>query len=159
MTETAYEDGRWLLCADDLEVLEDLKEYIWTWRKLCRSAMEMLALGGGVYAIEQILDGGEPGSAVQVSVSNVTIAADDPADLDGISLDFEVGDEGIVLSETRFVGTGQGLSRDHHSRRRAILTDRGGFYVSAIREWIEEAESVFRGGAEFQSNIAALPEF
>lgn len=159
MAETAYEDGRWLLCADDLELLEDLKECLWAWRGRCVTASDMLALGAAVFAIEQILDGGDPGALVQVLVSNVTIAADDPEDLDGLSVDFEVADAGIILSETRFVGVGQGLSRDHHSHRYAVLTERGGFDVSAVRRWIEEAESVFRGGAELRCDIAALPEF
>lgn len=159
MSTTAYEDGRWLLCADDHELLQDLKEVIWSWRSRCGSSVDLFAVGAAVYAIDQILDGEQPDPQVQVSISNVTIAVDDPEDMDGLTVDFEVMDEGIILSETRFVGAGQGFSRDHHSNRYASLTERGGFNIEAARAWIEQAEDVFRGGVEIHCDIAALPEF
>jgi hypothetical protein len=159
MSATAYEDGRWLLCADDHDLLLELREMIWTWRSKCGSATDLLAVGAAVHAIDLILDGGQPDAQVQISVSNVTTAMDDPEDVDGLSVDLEVGDEGIVLSETQFVGTGQGRSRDHHSVRHATLTERGGFDVSAAVSWIEQAEEVVREGAELRGDIAALPDF
>ncbi len=152
---SAYDDERWLLCANDLEVLETLREGLWSWRFACKTPIDCIAVGAAVYAIDNILSGEKPSPAVQMSLEVLSGCTDD-IEIEGTDFDFSVSDEGIVLGRTKYVETGQGSSRDHHCEVVATMTDRGGFEVGKVMTWINLANHAKVTGARLSTSINFL---
>ena len=92
--------------------------------------------------------------------ATVTISCTHRPDfMEGRSVQFEIGDDGISLATIEFVPTGQGNSCDHQSRTLVDLTWKGGFRVAAIETWLGIAKDTRFERNEIRSEIIGLPEF
>lgn len=126
-------DGRWKLCARDIEVLEEVKDYIWSLRANCKTGHELMGVGAAVKMIETILEGEMPEGFVGFSVEGTEGEEDDGE----VTLTLDVGYEDISMGGIAFWDFGSG--RDHESTSSANLSSEGGFETDKVTAWLRRA--------------------
>lgn len=146
------EEHLWRISRRDAAMLDALHDELWEWRRMASGGGDLVAIGAVIEALEDIQEGEDPRAAVQLE------CIVRPEMLDGLSCDFSISDEGIVLSQMQYIATGQGLSCDHGTTSRCVLSPDGDFSESGIDDWIRAARELRAQDADLRSTINGMEE-
>lgn len=130
---SGYEDC-WKLCARDIEVLDEIKDFVWTLKSRCKTGHQLMGVGVAISMIETILEGEMPQGFVGFAFEGIELDQEDAGE---ITLTLDVGDEDISMGGITFADFGSG--RDHKSGVAAILTSEGGFDAHKAMTWLKRA--------------------
>lgn len=136
----------WLLNRQDLEILSELRDEVWSWRRQADDPYTLLGVSAMAWGFDQIITREEVGAVLTVRFDNYHFSGADGRRA-GSEVYVSMSSEGIELG-AMMVEAG-----DHSSRRIAYLTQDGGFSDKGVQEWLNLKSEV--GGA-LSAEIDAL---
>jgi hypothetical protein len=143
----------------EVDLLTRLEAELWTWVAHCHTSGDLMALGAVLHSLETYCEEGEPDCAVSISLGSAPPVARTEEDLDGQSFGIEISDEGVRMSAMRYVGVGQGLSRDHESETFCVWLPGQSQALFRPDEWFDRLENARQKLRFFTHEICGLPQY
>ena len=148
------DEDAWMLSRVDHDLLCDVREELWRWKKYCDKGSDLLGLGAAIAAVESVLDRELPTAYAHISLTHRP-----QFDGEGRAVTFEHGDLGFALSDIAFIEAGPNGSTDYHSSLPTYLTWDGSFERDNVIGWLEISREVRSTSVvEFCTDYILVPD-
>lgn len=138
-----FPDG-WLLNRKDIELLSDLRDEIWSWRRQTQDPYTLMGVSAMTWEIDQIIAREEVGNVLTLVFDTYHFVEGRRA---GSEVCVSISSEGLEL---RY---GSAEFGDHSERIVALLSPDGGFVERDIEEWLSLKSEV---SGQLSANIDGL---